>query len=98
MEPLSLEVLGVRHRHPDATRDTPADSSFALRSGERALVVGPNGSGKTTLLMRLGAGSSICPVRAQLRWTRPARGIGEAGATPRQAAPERLLLLISLAA
>lgn len=53
MEPLSLEVVGLRHRHAGADRDTPAEVSFCLARGERGLLLGPNGSGKSTLLARL---------------------------------------------
>lgn len=53
MEPLSLEVDGLRHRHPGASRDTPAAVTFRLAPGERGLLLGPNGSGKSTLLARL---------------------------------------------
>lgn len=53
MEPLSLEVVGLRHRHASADRDTPAEVSFRLAPGERGLLLGPNGSGKSTLLARL---------------------------------------------
>lgn len=53
MEPLSLEVNGLRHRHPGAARDTPPELSFRLAPGEKGLLLGPNGSGKSTLLARL---------------------------------------------
>jgi cobalt/nickel transport system ATP-binding protein len=53
VEPLSLSVEAVSHRHPGRERDTPAPVSFALVPGERALLLGPNGAGKTTLLLRL---------------------------------------------
>ena len=53
MEPLSLAVDAVSHRHPGRDRDTPERVSFALAPGERALLVGPNGAGKTTLLLRI---------------------------------------------
>lgn len=53
MEPLSLSVESVSHRHPGHERDTPASVSFALAPGEKALLLGPNGAGKTTLLLRI---------------------------------------------
>jgi cobalt/nickel transport system ATP-binding protein len=53
VEPLSLSVEAVSHRHPGRERDTPAAVSFALTPGERALLLGPNGAGKTTLLLRI---------------------------------------------
>jgi cobalt/nickel transport system ATP-binding protein len=53
VEPLSLAVEAVSHRHPGRDRDTPAAVSFSLERGERALLLGPNGAGKTTLLLRI---------------------------------------------
>lgn len=53
MEPLSLEVVGLSHRHPGADRDTPGPLSFRLAPGENGLLLGANGSGKSTLLARL---------------------------------------------
>jgi cobalt/nickel transport system ATP-binding protein len=53
MEPLSLSVEAVSHRHPGRDRDTPAALSFSLAPGEKALLLGPNGAGKTTLLLRV---------------------------------------------
>lgn len=53
MEPLSLEVTGLSHRHPGATRDTPAALGIHLAPGEKGLLLGANGSGKSTLLARL---------------------------------------------
>jgi cobalt/nickel transport system ATP-binding protein len=53
VEPLSLSVEAVSHRHPGRERDTPATLSFSLAPGEKALLVGPNGAGKTTLLLRV---------------------------------------------
>jgi cobalt/nickel transport system ATP-binding protein len=53
VEPLSLSVESVSHRHPGRERDTPASVSFALVPGEKALLLGPNGAGKTTLLLRI---------------------------------------------
>lgn len=53
MEPLSLEVVGLRHRHDGAARDTPPAVSFRLAPGEKGLLLGPNGSGKSTLLARI---------------------------------------------
>jgi energy-coupling factor transporter ATP-binding protein EcfA2 len=53
MTPVGLELTSVRHRHPGAGRDTPAEMSFRLEPGDRALLVGPNGVGKTTLLLRI---------------------------------------------
>jgi cobalt/nickel transport system ATP-binding protein len=53
VEPLSLSLEAVSHRHAGRERDTPPSSSFALAPGERALLLGPNGSGKTTLLLRI---------------------------------------------
>jgi cobalt/nickel transport system ATP-binding protein len=53
VEPLTLEVVGLRHRHAGAARDTPEAVSFRLAPGERGLLLGPNGSGKSTLLARL---------------------------------------------
>lgn len=53
MEPLSLEVTGLRHRHAGAARDTPAELSFRLLPGEKGLLLGANGAGKSTLLARL---------------------------------------------
>jgi len=53
VEPLSLSVEAVSHRHPGRERDTPATVSFALAAGEKALLLGPNGAGKTTLLLRI---------------------------------------------
>lgn len=53
MEPLSLEVIGLSHRHAGAARDTPATLSFRLAPGDKGLLLGANGSGKSTLLSRL---------------------------------------------
>ncbi len=53
MEPLSLEVVGLSHRHPGADRDTPGTLSFRLAPGGKGLLLGANGSGKSTLLARL---------------------------------------------
>jgi cobalt/nickel transport system ATP-binding protein len=53
VEPLSLSVEAVSHRHPGRERDTPATLSFSLAPGEKALLLGPNGAGKTTLLLRI---------------------------------------------
>jgi len=53
VEPLSLDVEAVSHRHPGRDRDTPAVVSFALAPGEKALLLGPNGAGKTTLFLRI---------------------------------------------
>jgi cobalt/nickel transport system ATP-binding protein len=53
VEPLSLAVEAVRHRHPGQYRDTPTAVSFSLGPGARALLLGANGAGKTTLLLRL---------------------------------------------
>jgi cobalt/nickel transport system ATP-binding protein len=53
VEPLSLSIEAVSHRHPGRTCDTPAAVSFGLAAGERALLLGPNGAGKTTLLLRV---------------------------------------------
>ena len=53
MEPVSLAVEAVRHRHPGQDRDTPPAVSFSLVPGARALLLGANGAGKTTLFLRL---------------------------------------------
>lgn len=53
MGPLSVEVVGVAHRHPGAERETPPPVSFQLAAGEKGLLLGPNGAGKSTLLARL---------------------------------------------
>jgi len=53
VEPLSLSLEAVSHRHPGRDRDTPAAVSLSLAPGERALLLGPNGAGKTTLLLRI---------------------------------------------
>ncbi len=53
MIPLALEVRGVAHRHPSMDHDTPAEVSFALAPGGRALLSGANGAGKSTLLRRM---------------------------------------------
>jgi cobalt/nickel transport system ATP-binding protein len=53
VEPLSLGVEAVSHRHPGRDRDTPAAVSFALAPGKKTLLLGPNGAGKTTLFLRI---------------------------------------------
>jgi cobalt/nickel transport system ATP-binding protein len=53
VEPLSLELAGVAHRHAGASRDTPPPVTFRLGAGEKGLLLGPNGSGKSTLLARV---------------------------------------------
>jgi cobalt/nickel transport system ATP-binding protein len=53
VEPLSLGVEAVSHRHPGRDRDTPAPVSFALTPGDKTLLLGPNGAGKTTLFLRI---------------------------------------------
>jgi argininosuccinate synthase len=40
VEPLSLSVEAVSHRHPGRDRDTPAALSFSLAPGEKALLLG----------------------------------------------------------
>ena len=39
MHPLSLGVIGLRHRHAGATRDTPNEVSFRLAPGEKGLLL-----------------------------------------------------------
>ncbi len=49
----ALSVEGVVIRYPFAARDAVGPVSFALRRGERVLLLGPSGCGKSTLLLAM---------------------------------------------
>jgi energy-coupling factor transport system ATP-binding protein len=52
-EPPTIEVVGLVHRYPGATRAAVDDVTLRIEPGESVAIVGQNGSGKTTLVKHL---------------------------------------------
>lgn len=52
-QPDAISVRDLVIRYPDATQDAVGAVSFALRQGERVLLLGPSGCGKSSILHAL---------------------------------------------